>query len=179
MTGVNIVLRGTSVTTKLVRLGFLIVALAALGFATPASAHGDDAQPGCRHVYGHYVAQPVPPSQCASAVGFCTAGQLSGALAGGYSFVMDTIMGSPQATTPGIVYYTGSSLITLRRGGSLVGTDNGVVDLGPSGKQAALVTITDGADGLSGAHGYLQLRGTLDATTGVVTGDYRGEICGM
>ena len=164
------------------RFVFAIVGLLAFGVGIPANAHGDRDEHehrDCRHVYGHYSSHPLPPDQCSSAVGFCTSGSLTGSLRGAYSFVMDTLIPSPQATTPGVIYYTGSSLMQPSWGGSLVGTDNGVIDLGGNGKQAAMVTITDGADGLEGAHGYLLLRGNLDQTTGLVTGDYSGEICGI
>ena len=164
-------------------IGAVVACVGALALTVPATAHGDrdeDAHhPDCRHVYGHYRSVPVPAAQCSSAVGFCTAGKLTGSLRGDYSFVMDSLMPSPQATTPGVIYYTGSSLVQPVWGGSLVGTDNGVIDLGGNGKQAAMVTITDGADGLQGAHGYLLLRGNLDQATGVTTGDYSGQICGI
>lgn len=160
--------------------GAVVIFFMTLSLGAPASAHDDrDPDTGCMRVYGHYDSFTLPASQCSSAVGFCTAGTLTGSLRGNYSFVMDTLMPSPQATTPAVVYYTGSSLVQPKWGGSLVGTDNGVIDIGNTDKQAAMVTITDGADGLEGAHGYLLLRGNLNLANGETTGDYSGEICGI
>lgn len=142
-------------------------------FAQPAAAKS------CKPLHGHFTSMPVPPPDCTSPVYFCTAGDLWGGLHGGYAFTMLSAMPSPEPTTPGVNWFSGVSLITLEDGGSLVGTDNGVVDLNPfgTGKMSSLITITDGADGFEGATGYLQLRGELSFVTGGVSGEYFGEVC--
>lgn len=162
--------------TSSLSVAVLTAVVAAWAQPADASGHG---RHRCRSLRGHYSSMPVAPPACTSPVGFCTAGDLWGALDGGYSFTMNTAIPANDPTVPGVTFYTGVSLITLEDGGSLVGTDTGAVDLSPvgTGKMVSLITITDGADGYDGVRGYLQLRGTMNFVTGAVTGEYVGEIC--
>lgn len=54
-------------------------------------------------------------------------------------------------------------------------SDAGVIDVGGTGRQAALLVVTGGNGSHAGATGFLQLRGSVEG--GQVTGDYVGEIC--
>jgi hypothetical protein len=161
--------------TVSLRAAALVAVVAAWAQPTDASGHGKR----CHPMHGHFSSMPVAPPACTSPVGFCTAGDLWGGLQGGYSFTMNTAIPSNDPTVPGVTFYTGTSLIAMKDGGSLVGTDTGAVDLSPvgTGKMVSLITVTDGADGYEGAHGYLQLRGTMNFLTGAVTGEYVGELC--
>ncbi|MDF1561983.1 MAG: hypothetical protein P1V51_03005 [Deltaproteobacteria bacterium] len=145
----------------------------------PLPALADDDGAGCRPVSGRYTANPLPPSSCFSPVGFCTAGTLTGGLHGSYTFTMSSARSAEEPTAPGMTFYTGVSLVEAL-GGSLVGTDTGTVDLSPvgTGRQAALITLTGGAEGLEGTTGYLTLVGELSLMTGEVQGRYSGELCG-
>jgi hypothetical protein len=133
----------------------------------------------CKPVHGTYSSMPVAPPACTSPVGFCTEGTTRGGLNGSYAFTMGSAIPSGERTTPGILFYTGVSLISPRGGGSLVGTDTGAIDVDPRshGRMAALITITDGSDGYEGYSGVLQLVGKLDFATGAVSGVYSGELC--
>lgn len=145
----------------------------------PGVALAHDRGPICRTVYGHYASDMLPPDQCTSPVGMCTAGALTGALHGSYGFVMNKAIPAGEPEIPGVTFYTGVSHIDRGLRGSIVGIDAGSIDLSPvgTGKQAALITLTGGSDRYETATGYLLLRGTLDPFTGHVTGDYQGEIC--
>ncbi|MEK7705363.1 MAG: hypothetical protein AAB426_10420 [Myxococcota bacterium] len=161
------------------RLGCLTMGAAIVAVVTTLGAQPAQAAGHCMSVGGKFSSLPVTPPLCTSPVGFCTHGRLRGALAGSYDFTMNTLIPAGDPSIPGVVFFTGTSLITPRRGGSIVGTDSGAIDLSPFGsaKMASLITLIDGADGLEGAGGYLQLRGGLDFATGGVTGDYHGELC--
>jgi hypothetical protein len=145
---------------------FASAALVAALLALPAHA-GD-----CRPVHGFYSSMPAPEG-CASPVGFCTAGDLIGGLQGTYAFVMSTLT---PAEPPGVVFYTGTSVVHLRSG-DVYATDAGAIDLGgTTGRQSALLTITGGTGAEAGATGYLQLLGEL-GVTGAVQGEYWGLVC--
>jgi hypothetical protein len=130
-------------------------------------------------VYGFYRSHPVAPPECTSPVGFCTAGELIGGIQGTYAFTMTSVAPSQEPTTPGVIFYSGHSVVSPKGGAgdAVLATDNGAIDLGATGRQAALLTITGGTGAYGGATGYLLLRGTLDPLTSEVSGDYVGEIC--
>lgn len=165
-------------STTLRNLGPMLLLLA-VPMLAPTEVLADGAHPSCRKVHGRYTAMPLPPQSCFSPVGFCTAGTLTGSLRGSYSFTMNQAIPAGEPTAPGATFYTGVSLMETL-GGSLVGTDTGTVDLSPVGtsQQAALITVTEGADGLEGTSGYLTLIGEMNLFTGEVRGRYQGELCG-
>jgi len=146
------------------------VAIAAvlLAAARPASA-GE-----CKPVFGHFTSSPITIG-CTSPVGFCTTGRLIGGIQGSYAFTMLTAAPAAVPNPAGVSFYTGRSEVSLHHGGTVVLADAGAIDLNPfgSGKMAALLSVIGGA-----TSGFLQLRGSIDFATGVVTGDYFGEICG-
>ncbi len=144
-----------------------LLALTALLASAPVRA-GE-----CKPVYGFYTSNPIP---CAAPL--CTAGDLIGGIQASYEFTATALVPANDPTMPGVSFYLGRSVVAPLRGDALVfASDSGVVDLGVTGKQAALLTITGGTGAYEGARGYLLLRGTLDLAAGVVSGDYSGEIC--
>lgn len=156
--------------TGRIKRGVLLLAAVALA---PAARAGD----GCRPVYGFYTSS-IQPS-CAGAL--CTAGELIGALQAEYAFVASGLMPA-SALSPGgdpalasALFYVGASDVTLRSGDHVFASDSGVIDVGGTGKQAALLVVTGGTGAHTGATGFLQLRGSLE--DGQVAGDYLGEIC--
>lgn len=59
----------------------------------------------------------------------------------------------------------------LKRGGQIVGTDTGSIDLPPgAGGFASLITFDD-------AGGQIRLRGEFNAAEATTSGDYIGELC--
>ncbi len=160
----------------------LVLASGLLLVGRPADANEDcPAPPGphCRSVKGKF--HSAPPPTCASPVGFCTAGELTGNLRGSYAFVMTTLGSSNVRELPGVFFYTGQSVVTLRGGapGTLLGIDTGTVDLEPTGTHAmaAILTISGGTGTQARKQGHLVLRGKLDLESGEVDGDYQGEVC--
>lgn len=136
-----------------------------------------DSADGCETVRGKWSSVPSM-SACASPVGMCTDGLLQNDLSGDYDFTMTTLVPANDPTVPTTFFYTALSLINTDKG-MLRGTDTGSIDLNPfgHGKFVSLIAITHGSGGYSNADGFLQIRGTLDFSTGQAHGDYRGEIC--
>jgi hypothetical protein len=164
------------------RSSLLFAASTALFCAAPAlvSAH-------CKPVNGHFEAVVVPPGEghC-PATGpvpgapppFCTAGRVWGGIQGNYQFVMTGAL--PAATlggTPSVLFFTGKSVIFLKKGDQLLGTDTGALDPPPAGQRgfASLITFDGGTGEIAGATGQIRLRGELgdDGTAG----DYLGQLC--
>jgi hypothetical protein len=151
---------------------FLTISVLPASTAAHAGANGS-----CRLVKGSFSAASVPPSECASPVGLCTRGQLTGTLAGSsYELTMNTIEAVPEADLPTVSFFTGTSVINTKHGDVWVGIDTGALNaVAPpvvnSGRFSTLLTFT------SGVEGFLWIHGTLDLSTGTVSGDYSGRVC--
>jgi hypothetical protein len=136
----------------------------------------------CKPVVGHFEAVVVPPGvgHCPSdPTAFCTAGRVWGGIAGTYQFVMTAALPSASiGGVPTILFFTGSSAISLKSGDQLLGTDTGSIDLPPGqGGFASLITFTGGSGGMTGATGQIRLRGEFNAPEGTTAGDYLGALC--
>jgi len=144
---------------------------AALLAIAAAGARADDA---CRTFSGSFTA--VPPQQCASPVHICTHGTLIGGLPSTYDFVMDTLV---PTRIPGVFTYTGHSLITVKSGATLTGSDSGLMRLKGDGTASfvTIVRIVGGTGELAGATGGIIAPGTLNLATGSTVGTYSGVLC--
>ena len=127
----------------------------------------------CKPVVGHFEAHVVPPPDCTAP--FCTAGRVWGGIQGNYSFAMTSLQ--PSGAVPSIMFFTGQSVVTVKSGDVVNGTDTGSLDLGPEGGFASLITFTGGTGSMSGATGQIRLRGQLDQAEGTTSGDYFGTLC--
>jgi hypothetical protein len=135
------------------------------------------ARQSCRPVNGHFEAQLVPPPDCQSVVGVCTAGRVWGGLQGDYNFTMSKLVPTAEPETPSIFFFTGRSVVHTKDG-DLHGVDTGTIDLPPGqGGFASLITWTGGTGTWAGATGQIRLRGFLDAVAGTTSGDYDGSVC--
>ena len=143
---------------------FVLVTLIAVSL--PAAAAADQT---CKPVVGHFEASLVPPPECTSPVGLCTAGRVWGGLQGTYAFTMTSIQNS--VAVPSISFFTGDSVVTLKNEDVVHGTDTGSIDLGPDGGFASLITFSGATTG------QIRLRGQLDLAEGTTSGDYIGTIC--
>jgi hypothetical protein len=128
----------------------------------------------CKTVLGYFEAQVIAPGtgHCPAAAPFCTAGRVWGGIRGNYQFVMSGL--TPSATlggVPTIVFFAGRSTVFLKRGGQVMGTDTGSIDLPPGdGGFASLITF-------DGNGGQLRLQGEFDAAEGTTSGTYIGSFC--
>jgi hypothetical protein len=149
--------------------------LAALvGASVPAFA---DQQ--CKPVVGSFEAHVVVDG-CTSPVGLCTAGRVWGGIQGTYEFTMTNVIpnGEPEPAVQTIFFFTGHSVVTLKSGDVVLGTDTGAIDLQPGGGFASLITFHPGGTGsMTNATGQIRLRGEFDPIAGTTSGDYLGTIC--
>jgi hypothetical protein len=145
------------------------IALVCLAIAAPLAAAK------CKPVVGSFEAVIVPPGEghCpADPNAFCTAGRVWGGVQGTYRFAMSAAIPSGGfGGVPTIIFFTGRSTVFLKRGGQIVGTDTGSIDLPPgAGGFASLITFDD-------AGGQIRLRGEFNAAEATTSGDYIGELC--
>ena len=154
---------GTFVSTG---LAFLLTAATAV----PVSAQQ------CKPLVGSFEAEVQPANTCPGP--FCTAGRVWGGIQGNYRFTMDKIIPNGEPEVPTISFFTGHSIITLKNGDEVFGTDTGTIDLPPGqGGFASLITFTGGTGAMAKATGQIRLRGEFDAVAGITSGDYVGIVC--
>lgn len=127
----------------------------------------------CKPLVGHFEARVLPPTECAAIL--CTAGRVWGGLQGTYQFVMTALQ--PSVAVPSIMFFSGDSVVSLKNGDTVLGTDTGSIDLGPNGGFASLITFNGGSGEHAGASGQIRLRGELNPAEGTTSGDYIGTVC--
>jgi hypothetical protein len=114
---------------------------------------------------------------CASPVGICTHGLLTGDLEATYDFTMLTLV--PDPIDPTAEVYTGRSVITTKGGSQLFTNDTGVIHPGsvpaPFVTTANIVSGTGKFQNVCG--GKIVASGKLNFATGQAVGTYTGEIC--
>ena len=153
----------------LFRVGILVVlAISGVSFANAAQQ--------CKPVVGSFEATVQPPDTCSGPL--CTAGRVWGGVQGNYQFTMNKIIPNGEQEVPTIMFFTGHSIVSLKNGDQLFGTDTGTIDL-PPGKAgfASLITFTGGTGAMANATGQIRLRGEFNPTEGTTSGDYIGEVC--
>lgn len=130
----------------------------------------------CKPLVGSFEAQVQPADTCPGPL--CTAGNVWGGVQGTYRFTMDKITPNGEPEVPTISFFTGHSIITLKTGDQLFGTDTGTIDLPPGhGGFASLITFTGGTGAFANATGQIRLRGEFDPIAGTTSGDYVGTVC--
>jgi hypothetical protein len=158
------------------------LAIAASTFLLATVPAALSADQNCKPVTGHFEATVVPPGQdhCPNIPdAFCTAGRVWGGIQGTYQFAMTGAQPSSViGGVPTVLFFTGQSIVFLRRGDRIVGTDTGSIDLPPGeGGFASLITFSGGTGSMTGARGQIRLRGEFDPAAGTTSGDYVGRLC--
>ena len=135
-------------------------------------AFGSVLQATAKPVNGHFRSQVVPCTPPGPPL--CSEGSLWGGIQGSYEATITSFIPSAP-TLPWVQFYIGESIIQTKHGGSLSATDTGTFDT-MNGYLAALLTITGGTGDFDGASGYLYIFGKANLVTGIVEGDFKGEI---
>jgi len=155
---------------------FVSISHAGLGAFLVAATVVPVAAQQCKPLVGSFEAEVQPANTCPGP--FCTAGRVWGGIQGEYRFTMDKIIPNGEPEVPTISFFTGHSVITLKDGEQLFGTDTGTLDLPPGhGGFASLITFTGGTGDMANATGQIRLRGEFDAVSGTTSGDYIGTVC--
>lgn len=152
-----------------------IVLATGAAVATAAAAYAD---PTCKPVVGSFEAHVVTEG-CTSPAGLCTAGRVWGGIQGTYAFTMTSATPNIEPTAATVMFFTGHSVVTLKSGDVVLGTDTGAIDLPPGqGGFASLITFHPGGTGATAnATGQIRLRGEFDPVAGTTSGDYLGTLC--
>jgi hypothetical protein len=148
------------------KLPTMMTAALAAVLAVPVAAHAKD----CTKVGGPFSA--VPPASCASPVGICTHGRLTGGLTADYDFVADS-----QTVVFPIANLTGHSTITIDKGGALLlGQDTSALSL-LTGEFTTTVHIVGGTHQYKRGSGTIVAVGVFDFATRATAGTYSGTVC--
>src|SRR4051812_30134353 len=105
---------------------FLPVLLLVIPFGT-LRADPDDGV--CKDVSGPFSSIVVAGPDCASPIGICTHGLLTGNFHATYDFTMMTLEPANDPTDPSKFIYTGTSVITERSGKKMLSVDTGVMHM--------------------------------------------------
>jgi hypothetical protein len=155
-------------SSKIVSVGLVFSLIAAM--VVPVAAQQ------CKPLVGSFEAEVQPANACPGVL--CTAGHVWGGIQGDYRFTMDKILPNGEPEVPTISFFTGHSIISLKSGDQLFGTDTGTIDLPPGrGGFASLITFTGGTGAMASATGQIRLRGEFDPVAGTTSGDYIGTVC--
>ena len=122
---------------------------------------------------GHF-SSVVDTETCASIVGICTDGTLTGALKGTFSFTATSLTPSADSPTTGVMFYTGDITLTTRDG-LLFCKDAGAFDVNAPGAVSSVCSITGGTGEFAGASGTIQFLGTFTFADGG-DGEYRAML---
>jgi hypothetical protein len=131
----------------------------------------------CKDVSGPFSSIVVGGPNCASPVGICTHGLLTGNFHATYDFTMVTLQPANDPNDPSKFIYTGTSIITLRSGKQMFSVDTGVMHI----VDPTAVPFVTTANIYTGTGQYQSgqfiASGLLNFVTGDALGSYVGEIC--
>jgi hypothetical protein len=132
----------------------------------------DLADPDVLTVSGNSSSQRVTGPECASPVGLCTRGRMTGTITGEYRSVATELIPS---SVPGVLYVRATTVITTD-GGELTVEEHAVVNSSPEGfgEHTSLGEITGGTGVWAGASGYLHAVG--DSSSGANTSTLSGKV---
>ena len=139
--------------------------------------HDDDDDDDCAELDGAFVASAAPGPGCASPVGFCTAGTLTGDIVGTYAFTMTSMTPASDDPAETTFTFTGTSTITTAAG-VIVGDDEGELSFAGDFAFMTFVRAVGGDGCFDDLSGDLLATGTLDLVTGTTTGTYTATFCG-
>jgi|SRR5688500_6629610 len=122
---------------------------------------------------GHF-SSVVNTTTCASPVGICTEGTLTGALKGTFSFTATSLTPSADTAITGVMFYTGDITLTTRDG-VLQCKDAGAFEVNAPGAVSSVCSIIGGTGEFAAASGTIQFVGTFTLADGG-DGEYRAMI---
>jgi hypothetical protein len=153
------------------RVGTLVVPFGIVFAAGTARADGGNSQGNVIDVSGALASTQVVGAACPSPIGLCTAGTLSGDLAGPFFYTAISLIVLSDGVT-GI--FEGTITLQTSRG-TIVEHDHTTANL-QTGQLVDVITILAGTEKWSGATGTLNLTGSFNFATGVGASTYTGEV---
>jgi hypothetical protein len=127
---------------------------------------------------GEFTSTLVPPPECASPVGICTHGVLTGEIEGTYDFVI-TEMNCPDPTSPNDCTYAGDSIVTTDKG-IIITVDTGVMQGTVLPFLAEFTTTAEfvgGTNRYKNASGVFVATGLLNFLSREAVGEYSLRVC--
>ena len=153
--------------------GRFLVVVGVLAASAMALVYADAAEACVSRVSGDFSSYMLPEADCDSPVGLCTEGTLGGDIEGDYDFTATAIYPLWPADDPYLFLVVGESVI-YTDDGELYSQDYGTMNYA-TGELYNTITFTGGSEDWEDVLGSLIVSGTLDFTTGVIDGSYRGR----
>ncbi|MCA9490355.1 MAG: hypothetical protein KC621_10535 [Myxococcales bacterium] len=166
---------------KAIRTGAagLLVALSSSSALAHDGRHGGhDDHDECVDLSGDFVSALVGGPGCASPVGMCTAGELTGDIEGVYAFTMTSMIPVSDDPAETTFQFTGNSTITTADG-VIYGEDSGQLTFSGDFAFMTFVRAVDGEGCYDDISGSLLATGNLDLITGLTSGGWEATFCGV
>jgi len=153
----------------------MVIAAAVAALALSATALATR----CSAVSGSFTGEAFFPPLCLSPLGVCLHLTLLGSYLETDDFTFDTLSTASEPSDPTKYVYTGSSVISVERGRTILGQDTGVIHIATSDPAPFVTTtgIVGGTRQYSGATGQVVLTGWLGLASGLAWGNYAGTVC--
>jgi hypothetical protein len=169
-----------SVKPSLQHLPFVLAtAVLAVSILHSAGTQARGHRPSCAAFTGPFTSVAGEP--CASPIGMCTHGTLTGEFTSLYDFTFLTLEPANDPTDPTKFVYTGTSVITAAdHSGVMYSEDTGVIHIPEDGSPAPFVTkaiIEHGTKNYKHTSGGFVASGSLTFQTGQAVGSYVGVLC--
>ena len=162
---------GTSRRARLWVAGLVLVACgSALAITGGPAAAAPEA------VNGFFRVQAETGADCASSVGVCLRGTVSGRIKGDFSFVATSVIATDATPTTAAIVTTGDAVLATDEGDILC-TMTGTLQLSGDGPFVSLCVVTGGTGAWATASGYLRTSGTFTFAGGGA-GTYDGNVVG-
>lgn len=147
-----------------------VVAVAAVSVALLSPV---GATPNSRPMHGNLTSQVTSGPGCASPIGLCATGEVTGSLNGPFEFVAYRLI---PADRPDVFFMTGVSIIHDTHG-DVRCEDSAALNTAPGsdGELVGLCEIAGGTGKWQGASGYIQSAGTFSPVSGGAE-TYSGKI---
>ena len=148
------------------------VALAACGSLVAVAGGAASAAPAS--VNGHFEVQTASGPDCASTVGVCLSGTVTGRIKGTFSVSATSVTATADTPTTAAVVVTGDAVVGTGEGDVLCKLA-GTLQVTGDGPFVSLCVVTGGTGVWAGASGYLRTSGTLTVAEGG-SGTYDGRV---
>ena len=133
----------------------------------------------CKSIRGSLEETIVPPPDCTSPVGLCTAGNIWGHVKGQFRFTASAIINSGDTSITNVVFVTGNTVLSNISMGNKRGTittkSAAAFRTSGDGELNDLQIITGGTGSFAGVSGSLQIFGNFVNGSGISS--VEGTIC--
>jgi hypothetical protein len=135
------------------------------------TARADNNQGNVLNVSGSLASTQVVGAACPSPIGLCTAGTLTGDLAGDFFYTASSVV----ILSDGVTGVFEGTIVLQTQNGTITEHDHTTANL-VTGQLVDVITVLSGTQKWSGATGTINLTGSFNFATGVGASTYSGTV---